>query len=575
MLVNVKINNKNITEDSSLTILQVARKHNIKIPTLCYMFHEETNLEHKPASCRVCVVEVKGRRNLLPACATNITEGMEVLTNTPKVINARKTVVELLLSNHPNDCLQCAKNGHCELQKLAAELGIRKIRYNGILSQKNEVHDTRGLLRNPSKCILCGRCVAVCDKIQGINAISPTMRGFKTKISEPYKCISCGQCIQVCPTGALMQSTAIEEVENALNDPNKIVIVNTAPATRVSLGDEFGFEAGADVTKKMVQSFRELGFDKVFDTNFGADLTIMEETTEFLKRFKEKKNLPLITSCCPGWVKYIEQFYPELLNLPSSCKSPHEMFGAICKSFYAEKNNIDPKNIYVVSLMPCLAKKREAARVELANNNMQNIDAVLTVKEYSEMLKMHGIDLKNLEESEFDTVLGESTGAADIFANTGGVIEAVARTATKWLTGEVAEINFNGVRGLSGIREANIQIGNETIRLCVVSGLKNASIIMDKIKSGKADYDAIEIMACPGGCVNGGGQPIREDMLQIDVIKARQSGIYNIDKNKKKRISCDNKEIQELYKDFLGEAGSEKAHELLHTHFHDSSKPNS
>lgn len=575
MLVNVKINNKNITEDSSLTILQVARKHNIKIPTLCYMFHEETNLEHKPASCRVCIVEVKGRRNLLPACATNITEGMEVLTNTPKVINARKTVVELLLSNHPNDCLQCAKNGHCELQKLAAELGIRKIRYNGVLSQKNEVHDTRGLLRNPSKCILCGRCVAVCDKIQGINAISPTMRGFKTKISEPYKCISCGQCIQVCPTGALMQSTAIEEVENALNDPNKIVIVNTAPATRVSLGDEFGFEAGADVTKKMVQSFRELGFDKVFDTNFGADLTIMEETTEFLKRFKEKKNLPLITSCCPGWVKYIEQFYPELLNLPSSCKSPHEMFGAICKSFYAEKNNIDPKNIYVVSLMPCLAKKREAARVELANNNMQNIDAVLTVKEYSEMLKMHGIDLMNLEESEFDTVLGESTGAADIFANTGGVIEAVARTATKWLTGEVAEINFNGVRGLSGIREANIQIGNETIRLCVVSGLKNASIIMDKIKSGKADYDAIEIMACPGGCVNGGGQPIREDMLQIDVIKARQSGIYNIDKNKKKRISCDNKEIQELYKDFLGEAGSEKAHELLHTHFHDSSKPNS
>ncbi len=573
MLVNLKINNKNYTEDSSLTILQVAKKHKIYIPTLCYMYHEETNLEHKPASCRVCVVEVKGRRTLVPSCATNIMEGMEVFTNTPKVISARKNVVELLLSNHPNDCLQCAKSGRCALQSLAAQLGIRKIRYNGELSQKNEVHDTRGLLKNPSKCILCGKCVAVCDKVQGINAISPSMRGFKTKISEPYKCISCGQCIQVCPTGALMQSTAIDEVENALRDPEKIVIVNTAPATRVALGDEFGFPAGSDVTKKMVTSFRELGFDKVLDTNFGADLTIMEETHEFLERFKAKKNLPLITSCCPGWVKYIEQFHPELLHLPSSCKSPHEMFGAICKSYYAEKNNIDPKKIFVVSLMPCLAKKREASRVELSNDGMQNVDAVLTVKEYAEMLKIHGIDLANLEDSEFDTILGESTGAADIFANTGGVIEAVARTAAKWLTGEVKDVNFTAVRGLTGVREANVQIGDTTIRLCVASGLKNASMIMDKINAGEANYDAIEIMACPGGCVNGGGQPIRQDMEQIDVIKARQAGIYNIDKNKEKRISCDNEEIKTLYKEYLGEPGSHKAHDLLHTEFHDSSKP--
>ncbi len=572
MLVNIKINNKCYTEDSALTILQVARKHGIHIPTLCYMFHEETNLEHKPASCRVCIVEVKGRRNLVPACATNIVEGMEVLTNTYKVVEARKSVVELLLSNHPNDCLQCSKNGRCELQKLAAELGIRKIRYDGVLSQKNVHEEKYFVVKNPSKCVLCGRCVAVCDKVQGINAISQSLRGFKTKISEPFKCISCGQCIQVCPTAALTQSKSIDEVEKALSDPNKFVVVNTAPATRVALGDEFNFPAGSDVTKKMVQSFRELGFDKVLDTNFGADLTIMEETHEFLERLKSKENLPLITSCCPGWIKYIEQFHPELLNLPSTSKSPHEMFGAICKSYYAEKIGIDPKKIYVVSLMPCLAKKREASREELQNDGLQNIDAVLTVKEYAEMLKMHGINLATLEESDFDSLLGESSGAADIFANTGGVIEAVARTATKWLTGKVEDVNFEAVRGLSGVREATVKIGDNQIRLCVASGIKNASIIMDKIKKGEAHYDAIEIMACPGGCVNGGGQPIRSDMAQIDVIKARQQGIYNIDKNKEKRVSCDNEEIQKLYNEYLGNPGSEKAHYLLHTHFKDCSK---
>lgn len=572
MLVNIKINGKDYSEDSSMTILQVARKYNIHIPTLCYMFHEETHLEHKPASCRVCMVEVKGKRNLLPACATQIFEGMEVITNNERVRSARRTIVELLLSNHPNDCLCCAKNGRCELQSLAAELGIRQIRFSGEMSQKNEYSDVRGLLKNPSKCILCGRCVAVCKRVQGIEAISPTQRGFKTKISDPNKCVSCGQCVQVCPTGALIQSENIDLVEKALSDPNKIVVVNTAPATRVSLGDEFGFDAGFDVTKKMITSFRELGFDKVFDTNFGADLTIMEEATEFLHRFQKQENLPLITSCCPGWIKYIEQFYPELLNLPSSCKSPHEMFGAICKSYYAEKNNIDPKNLFVVSLMPCLAKKREAARVELSNDGMMNIDVVLTVKEYAELCRRHGIDLKTLDDGKFDSTLGESTGAADIFANTGGVIEAVARTATKWLCGEVKDINFEAVRGLTGVREANVEIGDYTMRLCIVSGLKEAGKVLDLIKSGKAHYDAIEIMACPGGCVNGGGQPIRLDMDQIDVIKARQQGIYSIDKKKKIRISCDNEEIKELYDEYLEYPGSHKAHDLLHTEFHDSSK---
>lgn len=572
MLVNIKIDGKDYSEDSSMTILQVARKYKIRIPTLCYMFHEETHHEHKPASCRVCMVEVKGKRNLLPACATQIYEGMEVTTNNERVRNARRTVVELLLSNHPNDCLCCAKNGKCELQALAAELGIRKIRFSGEISQKNETNVVRGLVKNASKCILCGRCVSVCKHVQGIEAISPTMRGFKTKISDPNRCVSCGQCVQVCPTGALMQAENIDLVEQALADPNKFVVVNTAPATRVSLGDEFNYPAGTDVTKKMVASFRKLGFDRVFDTNFGADLTIMEEATEFLHRYQTKKDLPLITSCCPGWVKYIEQFYPELLNLPSSCKSPHEMFGAICKSYFAKKNNIDPKNIFVVSLMPCLAKKREAAREELSNDGLVNVDVVLTVKEYAEMLKRYGIMLDSLEDSNFDSPLGESTGAADIFANTGGVIEAVARTASKWLCGEVKDVNFTAVRGLSGVREANVEIGDNVLHLCVVSGLRGVGRVLEKVKNGEVHYDAIEIMACPGGCVNGGGQPVRRDLEQIDVIKARQQGIYSIDKNKKVRISCDNEEIKELYEDYLICPGSHKAHELLHTTFKDSSK---
>lgn len=569
MLVNITINGKKFTEESSLTILQVARKHGIKIPTLCYLTREESCLEHKPASCRVCLVEVEGRRNLLPACATQIAEGMVVNTNNKKVRDARKTVVELLLSNHPNDCLTCPKNGKCELQKLAQDLGIRDIPYAGELSQKNEYREIRGIMKNASKCVLCGKCVAVCKEVQGIEAISATNRGFFTKISDPSKCVTCGQCVQVCPTGALIQVDSTHLVEEALNDPTKVVIVNTAPATRVSLGEEFGLPYGTDVTKQMVTSFRELGFDKVFDTNFTADLTIMEEATEFLKRFKSGERLPLITSCCPGWIKFIETQYADLLHLPSSCKSPMEMFGAVTKSYYAEKNGIDPKNIVLVSLMPCLAKKREAARTELSNDGMQNVDIVLTVKEYAEMLKRHGIELTELEDGEFDSLIGASTGAADIFANTGGVIEAVARTATKWLTGEVKDVNFEAVRGLSGTREANVKIGDVELKLCIVSGLANARKVLDKVRAGEADYHAIEIMACPGGCVNGGGQPVHMGVDQIDVIRARQASIYSIDSKKELRVSCDNPEIKKIYDEYLGEPNSHKAHELLHTHYFD------
>lgn len=572
MLVNIKINGKNYVEDSSLTILKACKKNGIHIPTLCYLFHEESNFEHKPASCRVCVVEIEGRRTLVPACATMISEGMVINTNNKKVIDARRTIVELILSNHPNDCLYCAKNGKCELQSLAQELGIRQVRFGNVLSQKDAEVEMRCLLKNASKCVLCTRCIDVCENIQGIGAISSTMRGFNTIISSPNKCVSCGQCVQVCPTGALMQVNDTDKVEEAINDPNKFVVVQTAPACRVSLGDEFNLPAGSDVTGKMVASLRAIGFDKVFDTNFGADLTIMEESNELINRLKEGKNLPLITSCCPGWVKFLEYNYPELLSLPSSCKSPMEMTGAIIKSYYAEKNNIDPKNIVVVALMPCLAKKREAQREELKNNELFNTDYVLTVKEYADMLIRHGININDLEDEKYDSILGESTGAADIFANTGGVMEAAIRTASKLLTGEVKDVNFTSIRGLSGTRIAEVNINNQILKVCVVSGLNNARKVLDKVKNKEEDFAAIEIMACPGGCVNGGGQPIRIGEEQIDVIKARQQGIYNIDKNKIKRISLDNEEVKTLYNEYLEKPGSHKAHELLHTFYVDHSK---
>ena len=572
MLVNIKINGKNYVEDSSLTILKACKKNGIHIPTLCYLFHEESNFEHKPASCRVCVVEIEGRRTLVPACATMISEGMVINTNNKKVIDARRTIVELILSNHPNDCLYCAKNGKCELQSLAKELGIRQVRFGNNLSQENKEVEMRCLLKNASKCVLCTRCIDVCENIQGIGAISSTMRGFNTIISSPNKCVSCGQCVQVCPTGALMQVNDTDKVEEAINDPNKFVVVQTAPACRVSLGDEFNLPAGTDVTGKMVASLRAIGFDKVFDTNFGADLTIMEESNELINRLKEGKNLPLITSCCPGWVKFLEYNYPELLSLPSSCKSPMEMTGAIIKSYYAEKNNIDPKNIVVVALMPCLAKKREAQREELKNNELFNTDYVLTVKEYADMLIRHGININDLEDEKYDSILGESTGAADIFANTGGVMEAAIRTASKLLTGEVKDVNFTSIRGLSGTRIAEVNINNQILKVCVVSGLNNARKVLDKVKNKEEDFAAIEIMACPGGGVNGGGQPIRIGEEQIDVIKARQQGIYNIDKNKIKRISLDNEEVKTLYNEYLEKPGSHKAHELLHTFYVDHSK---
>ena len=571
MLVHIKINNIEFQEDSSLTILEVARKHGIKIPTLCYLKKEEANFEHKPASCRVCLVEIVGRKSLVPACATNIADGMEIFTNTKKVRRERRIIVELLLSDHPHDCLTCDKCGKCALQDLAVELGIKQIAFRGPLSQPNEVIEGRTIRRNASKCVLCNRCTAVCEKVQSVAAISASNRGYKTVISEAYDCVHCGQCIQVCPTGALMQVDDTVKVERALANPNKYVVIHTAPAVRVSLGEEFGLKPGTDVTGKMITALRMLGFKKVFDTNFAADLTIMEETTELVNRLKAGKNLPLITSCCPGWINFIETQYPELLNLPSSCKSPQEMFGAICKTYYAEKENINKDNLVVVSLMPCIAKKAEAKRDEVRiDDEIVETDYSLSVKELAGMLKRFGIDLSDLEDGQFDSPLGESTGAATIFGNTGGVMEAVVRTASLWLNNEFPKnIEFHGVFGSPNTREAYVELAGQKLHLCVVSGLANARKVLEDIKAGTSTYDAIEVMACPGGCINGGGQPIHTNIDNSVVITKRKEGLRAIDRNKSIRISCENESIKKLYAEYLGEPNSEKAHHLLHTTYRD------
>ncbi len=566
MLAHIKINNIEYTEDSSSTILQVAKKHGIKIPTLCYLKREDANFEHRPASCRVCIVEVKGRRNLVPACATYITDGMEIITNNARVRGERKAIVELLLSNHPNDCLTCEKCGRCELQNLAVELGIKRHRFVGPLSQENKVYEDRVIRRNPSKCVLCNRCTAVCEKIQSISAISASERGFKTVISQSHYCVNCGQCVQVCPTGALLQIDNTREVDRLINDPSKYVIVHTAPAVRVALGEEFGLKPGTDVTGKMITALRMIGFKKVFDTNFSADLTIMEEAKEFVTRLTENKDLPLITSCCPGWIRFIETQYPELLNLPSSCKSPQEMFGAIAKTYFAKKEGIDPKNLIVVSLMPCTAKKEELRREEERFDDLQGNDYSITTKEFAAMLRRFGIDLAILEDGKFDSPLGESTGAADLFGKTGGVMEAAVRTASMWLTGSFpSELEFHGVFGQPNTRESYVMLNDRKVHLCVVSGLANARVVLEEVKAGKCDYDIIEVMACPGGCINGGGQPISINENHKDVVELRKQGLRNIDKNKSIRVSCENESIQKLYREFLKEPNSELAHHLLHT----------
>ncbi len=564
--MKVTINNKECWANPGETILTVAQREGIQIPTLCYLKGFTPT-----GSCRVCVVEVEGQRNLIPSCAYPVTEGMVVLTNSPRVRRSRKTIVELLIANHPQDCLTCVRNGNCELQDLAAQYGVRDVRYAGEIRGGKIDVASPSIERDPEKCILCGRCVRVCHEVQNVGAIDFVRRGFKTAVApamdgslNAIACVFCGQCITVCPVGALREKSNEKIAWEAINNPKKHVVAQIAPAVRVALGEEFGMEPGSVVTGKIVAALRRLGVDRVFDTNFGADLTIIEEASELLHRVKGGGKLPLLTSCSPGWVKYIEHFYPDLLGHVSSCKSPHEMEGALIKSYYAEKTGIPAKDIYVISIMPCIAKKFEAQRPEL-KEVFADVDAVLTTRELARMIKNAGIDFTKLNDEHFDDPMGESTGAAAIFGAAGGVMEAALRTAHFFLTGkEMDNVEFTPVRGLQGVKEGEVTIAGLTIKIAAVSGLKNISAILDKIRSGENTYQFIEVMACPNGCINGGGQPINSDP---DRVRKRMEAIYAIDRTLPKRASHQNEAVMRLYKEYLGEPNGHKAHELLHTHY--------
>ncbi len=570
--VNIKINGRDITVPAGSTILEAARMAGIQIPTLCYL--KEIN---EIGACRICVVEVKGARSLVAACVFPVNEGMEVFTNTPKVIESRKTTLKLLLSNHRKECLSCVRSGSCELQKLCHDYGIEdENAFEGVKSRYDIDASASHMYRDNEKCILCRRCVAVCDKNQSVGVIGANARGFDTHIGCAFElplgevgCISCGQCITVCPTGALSERDDTQKVMDALNDPDKHVIVQTAPAVRVGLGEEFGYPMGTVVTGKMVAALRALGFDRVFDTNFSADLTIMEEATEFLGRYTEKKNLPLITSCSPGWIKFCETYYPEFIPNLSTCKSPQGMFGSVAKTYYAKLMNIDPKDIFVVSAMPCTAKKFEAERFgHTAVPGLADIDAVITVRELARMIKKNGIMFNDLPDDSFDAPFGLGSGAGTIFGATGGVMEAALRTAYETLTHEeLKNLDFTDVRGVEGIKEATYTIAGNVIKVAVASGTANAKKLLDMVKNGEKQYDFIEIMACPGGCVNGGGQPIQPAYVRnfTDVRAARAAGLYADDKALPVRKSHENPDVKRIYEEFFGKPNSHLAHEILHT----------
>ncbi len=572
-MVKLTINGQAVAVDEGATVLEAAGRLNIGIPTLCHLELECFKLEHRIGSCRICLVEIKGRKNLAPACCTPAAEGMDVKTNTLRVINARRTILDLLLSNHPKECLTCEKNLDCELQALAQEMGLHRIVYEGErlnypLDMANEA-----IVRDTNKCIMCRRCETACNTIQTVGILSGVRRGFWSVVAptgeKPLadtKCTFCGQCVSVCPVGALTEMSRTYDVWRALNDDKKHVIVQTAPAVRVAIGEEFGLPPGSISTGKLVTALKMLGFDKVFDTDFAADLTIMEETTEFIGRLQKNENLPILTSCCPGWVKFFEHQFPDLIHIPSTAKSPQQMLGAIAKSFYARKIGLTPSEIVMVSVMPCLAKKYEASRREFAPDGVRDVDIVITTRELAGMLKESGIEFGQIRNSAFDNPLGESTGAGVIFGATGGVIEAVLRTASDWLGGTPVEhVDFEDVRGMQGIREAQVGIAGRTIKVAISSGLGNARQLLEKIRRGKSDYHAIEIMACPGGCLNGGGQPyIHGD---TSILEKRRQAIYEEDRMKTVRKSHENFYVQKLYRDFLDKPGSELAHSLLHTHY--------
>ena len=571
-LVTLTIDGESIKVKEGTTILQAAKKAGIDIPTLCFL--KDIN---EVGDCRMCIVEVEGRRGFATSCIEKVKEGMVVHTHTPNVLEARRVILDLIISNHHKDCLTCTRSGNCELQVLATRFNILNVEYPGEMSKHKIDDKSPAIVRDFNKCILCRRCVATCKNVQGIGAIDCINRGFESCIStvgdhslNDVNCTFCGQCIQSCPTGALHEKESLNEVWVKLKDPDTYVVVQTAPSIRVALGEEFGMDIGTNVEGKMITALKRLGFDKVFDTNTGADFTIMEEANEFIERFKAEDNLPMMTSCCPGWVRYIEENYPELLPHLSSCKSPHQMFGALIKSYYAKKENIDPSKIYVVSVMPCIAKKFERERPEMKNNGLYDVDNVITTRELAKMIKQANINFEKLEDSKFDDPMGEATGAGAIFGTTGGVMEAALRTAQDLLTGkDLDRINFEAVRGGKGIKKATVNIAGKEIKVVAASGLKNARKILEEIKQGKADYQFIEIMACPGGCIMGGGQPIKSSKIrsEVDVRKLRAESLYTIDEKSTIRKSHENPVLKKIYKDYLEEPGSYRAHKLLHTHY--------
>jgi len=577
--IKLTINNRQVEAYEGKTILEVARANGIHIPTLCYL-KDYTGT----GACRVCQVEVEGVKNLCAACVYPVREGMVVKTNSMRALDARRRVVELIVSNHSKDCLSCIRNTNCELQRLCQELGVREDAFKGEKTVPTFDEVSPGVVRNTSKCILCGRCVAACKKHQGLGVLGFMDRGFKTKVGPVFdksfndvNCMQCGQCINVCPVGALQEKEEIHNVIEALNDPTKHVVVQTAPAVRASLGEEFGMPIGTRVTGKMVAALKLLGFDKVYDTNFGADLTIMEEGYEFISRVKEGGKLPMITSCSPGWINFCEKEYPDLLDHLSSCKSPHMMLGAMIKSHYAKQHHLDPKNIYVVSIMPCVAKKGEKERSEMIKDGIKDVDAVLTTRELGKLIKMFGVNFVDLKEEEFDQdMFGEYTGAGVIFGASGGVMEAALRTVVDVLTQDDLEtIEYHSVRGQRGLKEASIQVGDLTVNVAVAHSMTIAKPILDDIRAGKSKYHFIEIMGCPGGCINGGGQSYINALIRnsgFDFKSARAKALYDEDRAMPARKSHQNSQIQKLYEEFLGHPNSHLAHELLHTTYHKQEK---
>ena len=582
-IIKITIDGKAVETVKGATILAAAKTVGIKIPTLCHFEIPEFGMKNNCASCRVCVVEVEGRGNLAPACATPVAEGMKIITNSAKVMKKRRMVLELLLSDHPKDCLICSKNGDCELQNLAGEFGIREIRFEGKKSKyKKEVSPS--IIRDMDKCIMCKRCETMCNTIQTCGVLSTIDRGFEAVVSTAYQqnlettpCTYCGQCVAVCPVGALSEKDNTWELVEAIANPKKKVIVQVAPAVRVALGEEFGLPAGTDVTGKMVSALKTLGFDQVFDTNWAADLTIMEEGAEFIDRLNKHLagdttvKLPILTSCCPAWVNFFEYNFPDMLDVPSTAKSPQQMFGAVAKNIWAPEQGIDRKDLVVVSIMPCLAKKYEAARPELGKDGNPDVDFSISTRELAHLLKQSNIDLLNMEDSKFDNPLGYSSGAADIFGRTGGVIEAAVRTIYEVVTKkELGDVDFIQLRGMDAVRVAEVDVDGLKVRIGIAHGLGAARELLEKVRSGAEKFHAIEIMACKGGCVGGGGQPFHHG--DVEIIKARTAGIQAIDSGKEIRKSHKNEYVMSIYENHLGQPLSHKAHDLLHTHYFSKKK---